>query len=149
MWSFRPPNANFWTCFLTMMMMENDDLLTCWLAPQVKRYCDRQSFWQFDRNNNRPQGDTPMLIQTSRWHQNKSSFMAWPTLTWPGQNGTFVLMSTGGLNQGKVSPCTLIQDFCQPVKYCVNWVKVKLMLLPNSVIISDCGFNEISQTHLS
>ena len=37
MWSFRPPHANFWTWFLTMMMMMmNDDLLTCWLAPQVK-----------------------------------------------------------------------------------------------------------------
>ena len=31
--------------------------------------------------------------------------LAWPALTWPGQNGTFVLMSTGGLNQRDVSPC--------------------------------------------
>ena len=26
---------------------------------------------------------------------------------WPGQNGTFVLMSTGGSSQPDVSPCTL------------------------------------------
>ena len=32
------------------------------------------------------------LSQTSRWHQNKSSVLAWPGLTWTGQNGTFVLM---------------------------------------------------------
>ena len=43
------------------------------------------------------------LIQTSRWHQNKSAVFACPAL--PGQYGTFVLMSTGGLNQRDVSPC--------------------------------------------
>ena len=31
----------------------------------------------------------------------------WPGLTWRGQNGTFVLMSTGGLAQPDVSPCTV------------------------------------------
>ena len=51
------------------------------------------------------------LFQTSRWHQNDSSILAWPALPWPGQNGTFVLMSTGGLNQRDVSPCKLIIEF--------------------------------------
>ena len=40
------------------------------------------------------------LSQTSRWHQNKSSFLACP-----GQNRTFVLMSIGGLAQPDVSTC--------------------------------------------
>ena len=47
------------------------------------------------------------LIQTSRWHQNKSSVLAWPGMPCPGQNRTFVLMSKGGLNQRDVSPCRL------------------------------------------
>ena len=45
------------------------------------------------------------LSQTSRWHQNKSSVLAWPGLTWTGQNWSFVLKSTGGLAQPDVPPC--------------------------------------------
>ena len=51
------------------------------------------------------------LIQNSRWHHNKSSVLAWPALTWPGQNGTFVLMSTGGLSKRDVSPCMNILSY--------------------------------------
>ena len=35
------------------------------------------------------------LFKTSRWLQNKSSTLAWPVLSWPGQNGTYVLKSAG------------------------------------------------------
>ena len=38
--------------------------------------------------------------------------LAWPGLTWTGQNGTFVLVSTGGLAQSDVSPCTRHQMLC-------------------------------------
>ena len=38
----------------------------------------------------------------------KTKVPFWPALTWPGQNITFVLMSTGGLDQHDVSPCTWI-----------------------------------------
>ena len=31
--------------------------------------------------------------------------MAWPVLPWPGQNGTFVLKSTGCFEQVELSPC--------------------------------------------
>ena len=47
------------------------------------------------------------LWRTSRWYQNKSSVLAWPGQDRPGQNGTFVFKSTGGLSQPDVSPCTL------------------------------------------
>ena len=50
------------------------------------------------------------LIQTSRWHQIKSSALTCPSQARPGQNGTFDLMSTGGLNQPDVSPCTRSWD---------------------------------------
>ena len=46
-----------------------------------------------------------MLIKTFHWHQNKGSVFAWPGQIRPGQNGTFVLKSTGGLAQADVSPC--------------------------------------------
>ena len=46
------------------------------------------------------------LAKTSRWLQNKSFVLAWPALTLPGQNGTFVLKSTEGFGQRDVSPCT-------------------------------------------
>ena len=36
--------------------------------------------------------------------------MVWPALTWPGQSGTFGSMSTGGLNQRDVSPCTFLAE---------------------------------------
>ena len=36
----------------------------------------------------------------------KQKALFWPGLTWTGQNGTFVLKSTGGLAQPDVSPCT-------------------------------------------
>ena len=52
-----------------------------------------------------------MLIQTSRWHQIKSSVLACPSQARPGQNGTFDLMSTGGLNQPDVSPCSQIMIY--------------------------------------
>ena len=48
------------------------------------------------------------LIQTSCWHQTKSSVLAWPGQGRPGQYKTCLLMSTGGLNQGDVSPCIRI-----------------------------------------
>ena len=45
------------------------------------------------------------LAKTSRWHNNISSVLAWPGLTWPGQSGTFVLKSMGGFQQVEWSPC--------------------------------------------
>ena len=45
------------------------------------------------------------LWRTSSWHQNKSSLLAWLGQNMPGQNGTFVLKSTGGSSQPDVSPC--------------------------------------------
>ena len=46
-------------------------------------------------------------IKTSCWLQNKSSVLAWPCLTWPGQSGTFDLKSTGGFEQVEWAPCTV------------------------------------------
>ena len=43
------------------------------------------------------------LWQTSLWHEKTVPF--WPGLAWPGQNGTFAMMSTGGSPQPDVSPC--------------------------------------------
>ena len=40
----------------------------------------------------------------------QSSLFAWPGLAWPGQNGTFVLKSTGGSSQPDVSPCTKVES---------------------------------------
>ena len=51
-----------------------------------------------------------LLIQTSCWHQTKSSILAWPGQGRPGQYGTCLLMLTGGLNQGDVSPCTVLNS---------------------------------------
>ena len=56
------------------------------------------------------------LCKTSRWHQNKSSVLAWPALAGLGQNGTFVLKSTAGFAQRDVSPC--IHIFCCRVLGC-------------------------------
>ena len=36
--------------------------------------------------------------------------LAWPVLAWPGQNGTFVLKSTGGFEQVEWSSCTDMQE---------------------------------------
>ena len=47
------------------------------------------------------------LFKTSRWLQNKSSVLAWPGQDRPGQNGTFVLKSTGGFKQRDGSPCNV------------------------------------------
>ena len=38
----------------------------------------------------------------------KTKVPLWPGQARPGQNRTFVLMSTGGLNQGDISPCTCL-----------------------------------------
>ena len=59
------------------------------------------------------------LIQTSCWHQTKSSVLAWPGQGRPGQYRTCLLMSTGGLNPGDVSPCSLqCYGFCNK---CSSW----------------------------
>ena len=46
---------------------------------------------------------TITLCKTSRWLQNKSSNLAWPSQSW-----TFVLKSTGGFAQCDGSPCILL-----------------------------------------
>ena len=51
------------------------------------------------------------LSQTSRWHQNKSSGLACPGQARPGQNRTFVLMSTGSLAQPDMSPCIFLSTY--------------------------------------
>ena len=48
------------------------------------------------------------IFHAARWYQNKSSVLAWPGQGRPVQNGTFVLMSKGGLNQCDVSPCIIV-----------------------------------------
>ena len=58
------------------------------------------------------QGDTSRLVKTSHWLQNKSSTLAWPGQGRSGQNGTFVLMSTGGFGQHDVSPCRVSHGPC-------------------------------------
>ena len=56
-------------------------------------------------NGQRDTGWHIRLSKTSRWHQNKSFVLAWPGLTWTGQNWTFVF-------QGEV----LLNLMCHPVE---------------------------------
>ena len=44
------------------------------------------------------------LFKTSRWLQTKVPL--WPGLSWPGQNGTFVLKSTGCFWTSEMAPST-------------------------------------------
>ena len=50
-----------------------------------------------------PTGWPITLLKTSHWLQNKVPF--WPGQVRTGQNGTFVLKSTGGFKQRDGSPC--------------------------------------------
>ena len=49
-----------------------------------------------------------LLIQgdNSTCSKPPGSALAWLVLAWAGQNGTFVLKSTGGFEQVELSPCT-------------------------------------------
>ena len=48
------------------------------------------------------------MCKTFRWLQKKSSILAWPVLTWPGESWTYDFKPTGGFAQRDVSPCRLI-----------------------------------------
>ena len=64
---------------------------------------------QFTQSLRNVQGDTSVCDEPPVDFKTKVLF--WPGLSWPGQNGTFVLKSTGGSSQPDhdVSPCTDIR----------------------------------------